>query len=140
MILLRRDSADNSMSPDPKMIRILWREIFLSIFQYIHNPGSSRSLQRLRLFSIWNRICAAGVDAVVDRFKTVTNTKSMTAEEFSDGAVLALLKKGERDGKDPWADECKHLAAVGRTLPVFTGQGDKVAARHFAPISISGSG
>ena len=39
--------------------------------------------------------------------------------------MLALLKTGERDNNaDPWADECKYLAAAGKTLPVFKGQGD----------------
>ena len=50
---------------------------------------------------------------------------SKTATEFADGTVLALLKTGERDNNaDPWADECKYLAAAGKTLPVFKGQGD----------------
>ena len=48
-----------------------------------------------------------------------------TATEFADGTVLALLKAGERDNNaDPWADECKYLAAADKTLPVFNGQGD----------------
>ena len=48
-----------------------------------------------------------------------------SAEEFADGTVLALLKKGERGSNtDPWADACQYLAIAGRTLPVFKGQGD----------------
>ena len=48
-----------------------------------------------------------------------------TATEFADGTVLALLKAGQRDNNaDPWADECKYLAAADKTLPVFKGQGD----------------
>ena len=48
-----------------------------------------------------------------------------TATEFADGTVLELLKDGERDNNaNPWADECKYLAAAGKTLPVFNGQGD----------------
>lgn len=48
-----------------------------------------------------------------------------TATEFADDTVLALLKTGEHDNNaDPWADECKYLAAAGKTLPVFNGQGD----------------
>ena len=56
----------------------------------------------------------------------VKRTDSKTAAEFADGTVvLALLKAGERDNNaDPWADECKYLAAAGKTLPVFNGQGD----------------
>ena len=51
---------------------------------------------------------------------------SKTATEFADGTVLALLKAGERDNNaDPWADECKYLAAAGKTLPVLEGQGDE---------------
>ena len=49
-----------------------------------------------------------------------------TATEFADGTVLALLKAGERDNNaNPWADECKYLAAAGKTLPVLEGQGDE---------------
>ena len=57
---------------------------------------------------------------------SITKTESKTAAEFADGTVvLALLKAGERDNNaDPWADECKYLAAAGKTLPVFNGQGD----------------
>ena len=55
----------------------------------------------------------------------VKRTDSKTAAEFADGTVLALLKAGERDNNaDPWADECQYLAAAGKTLPVFNGQGD----------------
>lgn len=40
--------------------------------------------------------------------------------------MLALLKAGERDNNaNPWADECKYLAAAGKTLPVLEGQGDE---------------
>ena len=56
---------------------------------------------------------------------TDLNGTAKTAAEFADGTVLALLKAGERDNNaDPWADECKYLAAAGKTLPVFNGQGD----------------
>ena len=56
---------------------------------------------------------------------TDLNGTAKTAAEFADGTVLALLKAGERDNNaDPWADECQYLAAAGKTLPVFNGQGD----------------
>ena len=56
---------------------------------------------------------------------TDLNGTAKTAAEFADGTVLALLKAGERDNNaDPWADECKYLAAADKTLPVFKGQGD----------------
>ena len=60
---------------------------------------------------------------------TVTATTEKSAFDFANGGVnggvLALLKAGERDNNaDPWADECKYLAAAGKTLPVFNGQGD----------------
>ena len=49
-----------------------------------------------------------------------------TATEFADGTVRELLKAGERDNNaNPWADECKYLAAAGKTLPVLEGQGDE---------------
>ena len=55
----------------------------------------------------------------------ITKTESKTAANFANDTVLALLKAGERDNNaDPWADECKYLNAVGKTLPVFNGQGD----------------
>lgn len=55
----------------------------------------------------------------------VKRTDSKTAAEFADGTVRKLLKAGERDNNaDPWADECKYLAAADKTLPVFNGQGD----------------
>ena len=56
---------------------------------------------------------------------TDLNGTAKTAAEFADGTVLAALKAGERDNNaDPWADECQYLAAAGKTLPVFKGQGD----------------
>ena len=56
---------------------------------------------------------------------TVTATTEKSAFDFANGGVLALLKAGKRDNNaDPWADECKYLAAAGKTLPVFNGQGD----------------
>ena len=56
---------------------------------------------------------------------TDTDPAARTAAEFADGTVLKLLKAGKRDSNaDPWADECKYLAAAGKTLPVFNGQGD----------------
>ena len=55
----------------------------------------------------------------------ITKTESKTAANFANDTVLALLKAGERDNNaDPWADECQYLAAAGKTLPVFNGQGD----------------
>ena len=59
-----------------------------------------------------------------DREGNITNTEAKTAANFADGTVLALLKAGERTGTDPWADTCQYVAAAGRTLPVFKGQGD----------------
>ena len=53
-------------------------------------------------------------------------TGPKTAAQLGNGTVLAALKTGERDGHtDPWADACKYLAAAGKTLPVFNGQGDE---------------
>ncbi len=69
----------------------------------------------------------------------ITKTESKTAAEFADGTVLALLKAGERDNNaDPWADECKYLAAAGKTLPVFKGQGD--AHEHNGNWTSNGNG
>ena len=56
---------------------------------------------------------------------TDLNGTAKTAAEFANGDVLEKLKAGQRDNNaDPWADECKYLAAAGKTLPVFKGQGD----------------
>ena len=56
---------------------------------------------------------------------TDLNGTAKTAAEFANGDVLEELKAGQRDNNaDPWADECQYLAAAGKTLPVFKGQGD----------------
>ena len=56
---------------------------------------------------------------------TDLNGTAKTAAEFANGDVLEELKAGQRDNNaDPWADECKYLAAADKTLPVFKGQGD----------------
>ena len=56
---------------------------------------------------------------------TDLNGTAKTAAEFANGGVLEELKAGQRDNNaDPWADECQYLAAAGKTLPVFNGQGD----------------
>lgn len=56
-----------------------------------------------------------------DNSGNITKTASKTAAEFADGTVLALLK-ADRDNS-PW-DSCQYVAAAGKTLPVFKGQGD----------------
>ena len=56
-----------------------------------------------------------------DSFGKTTKTESKTAAEFADGTVLELLKADRNDS--PW-DSCQYLAAAGKTLPVFKGQGD----------------
>ena len=57
---------------------------------------------------------------------TDLNGTAKTAAEFANGDVLEELKAGQRDNNaDPWANECKYLAAAGKTLPVFKGQGDE---------------
>ena len=48
-----------------------------------------------------------------------------TAEEFADSTVLKLLINDRDDSEHPWAADCEYLAAAGRTLPVFKGQGDE---------------
>lgn len=52
---------------------------------------------------------------------SITKTESKTAADFANDTVLALLKAGRNDS--PW-DSCQYLAAAGKTLPVFNGQGD----------------
>lgn len=49
-------------------------------------------------------------------------TGPKTAAEFANGTVLALLIHGRDDSEHPWNSECKYLAAVGKTLPVFNWQ------------------
>lgn len=56
-----------------------------------------------------------------DSFGNTKKTESKTAAEFADGTVLALLKADRNDS--PW-DSCQYVAAAGKTLPVFKGQGD----------------
>ncbi len=50
--------------------------------------------------------------------------EARTQTEFADGTVLTALIHDRADGDHPWAAECKYLAAAGKTLPVFRGQGD----------------
>ena len=50
--------------------------------------------------------------------------EARTKTEFADGTVLAALIHGRAGSEHPWAAECKYLAAAGKTLPVFQGQGD----------------
>ena len=52
---------------------------------------------------------------------TDLNGTAKTAAEFANGDVLDELKAGRNDS--PW-DSCQYLAAAGKTLPVFNGQGD----------------
>ena len=63
-------------------------------------------------------------EAVGNNADTVTNTGPKTAVQFGNGTVLALLINGRADSAHPWNSQCKYLAAAGRTLPVFNGQGD----------------
>ena len=51
----------------------------------------------------------------------IRKTESKTAAEFANDTVLALLKADRNDS--PW-DSCQYVAAAGKTLPVFKGQGD----------------
>lgn len=53
-----------------------------------------------------------------------TAPQARTAAQFADGTMLALLINGRADSAHPWNSECQYLAAAGRTLPVFKGQGD----------------
>ena len=46
-----------------------------------------------------------------------------SAEDFADGTVLRLLIGDRTDS--PWDSTCKYVTKVGRTLPVFQGQGDE---------------
>ena len=84
----------------------------------------------------------AGNNAVGQSNAQVTNTKSMTAAEFADGAaVLKLLKAGERDNNaDPWADECKYLDAAGKTLPVFKTQTGDAHTHDWSTWTPNGNG
>ena len=57
--------------------------------------------------------------------KADAGATAKTAEEFSNGTVLKLLKAGERGSNaDPWDSACKYVDAAKMTLPVFKGQGD----------------
>ena len=51
-------------------------------------------------------------------------TGPKTAAEFGNGTVLAELINGRSNDEHPWDTTCQYLAAAGRTLPVFKGQGD----------------
>lgn len=68
-------------------------------------------------------LAGTNLDAVgqSDSYGKTTKTESKTAAEFADGTLLELLKADRNDS--PW-DSCQYLAAAGKTLPVFNGQGD----------------
>ena len=51
-------------------------------------------------------------------------TGPKTAAQLGDGTVLALLINSRDDSEHPWNSQCQYLAAAGKTLPVFNGQGD----------------
>ena len=70
-----------------------------------------------------------------DSYGKTEKTESKTAAEFADGTVLELLK-ADRDNS-PW-DSCQYLAAAGKTLPVFNGQGD--AHEHNGDWTSNGDG
>ena len=93
-------------------------EISVSVWAETANPaGAFEEQERLR------RRIAEYLDPMTGGSGSGT---AKAAAAFADGTVLALLKAGERDNNaDPWADECKYLAAAGKTLPVFKGQGDE---------------
>ena len=65
-----------------------------------------------------------GWNAVGNGKGSITNTESKTAVQFANGTVLALLINDRTDNDHPWNNQCQYLAAAGRTLPVFKGQGD----------------
>ena len=65
-----------------------------------------------------------GWNAVGNGKGSITNTESKTAAQFANGTVLALLINDRTDNDHPWNSQCQYLAAAGKTLPVFKGQGD----------------
>ena len=82
-------------------------------------------------------LAGTNLDAVgqSDSYGKTTKTESKTAAEFADGTLLELLKADRNDS--PW-DSCQYLAAAGKTLPVFKGQGD--AHEHNGNCTSNGNG
>ena len=82
-------------------------------------------------------LAGTNLDAVgqSDTHGNITKTESKTAAEFADGTLLELLKADRNDS--PW-DSCQYLAAAGKTLPVFKGQGD--AHEHNGNWTSNGNG
>lgn len=82
-------------------------------------------------------LAGTNLDAVgqSDSYGKTTKTESKTAAEFADGTLLELLKADRNDS--PW-DSCQYLAAAGKTLPVFNGQGD--AHEHNGNWTSNGNG
>lgn len=82
-------------------------------------------------------LAGTNLDAVgqSDSYGKTTKTESKTAAEFADGTLLELLKADRNDS--PW-DSCQYLAAAGKTLPVFKGQGD--AHEHNGNWTFNGNG
>ena len=65
-------------------------------------------------------------------------TGPKTAAQLGDGTVLALLINNRGDSEHPWNSQCQYLAAAGKTLPVFKGQGD--AHEHSGAWTSNGDG
>lgn len=55
-----------------------------------------------------------------------TDDLSLPLSDFANGKVLEEMigGRGSDETGNPWADTCRYLAAAGKTLPVFKGQGD----------------
>lgn len=65
-------------------------------------------------------------------------TGPKTAAQLGNGTVLALLINSRADSEHPWNSQCQYLAAAGKTLPVFKGQGD--AHEHNGNWTSNGNG
>ena len=105
----------------------------------LHNSNAVGEIVGNNVGTVENCYYLAGtnLDAVgqSDSYGKTTKTESKTAAEFADGTLLELLKADRNDS--PW-DSCQYLAAAGKTLPVFKGQGD--AHEHNGNWTSNGNG
>ena len=95
-----------------------------------HNAGTISNCYNVGTVSIPNSTSVGEI--VGNNYGTVENCyyltggsgegTAKTVEEFSDGTVRELLKKGQRTGEDPWDSKCRLVVDVNMTLPVFKWQ------------------
>ena len=108
-----------------------------------HNSGTISNCYNVGTVSIPNSTSVGEI--VGNNYGTVENCyyltggsgegTAKTVEEFSDGTVRELLKKGQRTGEDPWDSKCRFVTEAKMYLPVFKYQNSYEPAPAPEPVS-----